>query len=475
MKSDLYCNPVPLPDLPLGMGRVFPDRLSAGYIAQNCDYREVADPEILPYEGKYYAYMSCRQVYVSEDLIHWDYQPLEIDFPLGYAPCVTCCGKNIYITSSIRYGEKYARIYAAEHPTGPFKTLGIPKDKNGKPIEDFLDPALFTDDDNRVYLYWGYAPLGGGIFGMEVDPQHPDCGISDIVKLFDLESKNPWEHFGRHGEVTDFGWNEGASMYKYNGVYYLQYAACGTRFPNYAIGVYMLDSPLGPVKKPATLLCCNPHGVVSGTGHGGMFTGPDGKPWQTYSVLVHRLHYFERRIGIDPVSFDENGVPKVEVSDSPRSVSAGKVDLVNAAAWKNSAVSSYQPHTPGFYALDECLHTAWFPQVEDKQPHFTVDLEREFTIHALRLIWAEDNADVRNNIQYGPVNYRVNFLDNNGNVLDFTIDKSSNQRDLAVEFLQIAPITARYVQLTILRGSNPMVYGLSDLAVFTEPRTMGNQ
>ena len=472
MKSDLYCNPVPLPDLTLGMGRVFPDRLSAGYIAQNCDYREVADPEILPYEGKYYAYMSCRQVYVSEDLIHWDYQPLEIDFPLGYAPCVTCCGKNIYITSSIRYGEKYARIYAAEHPTGPFKTLGIPKDKYGKPIEDFLDPALFTDDDGRVYLYWGYAPLGGGIYGMEVDPEHPDRGISDIVKLFELDSRNEWEHFGAHGEVTDFGWDEGCSMYKRNNVYYLQYASCGTRFPGYAIGVYMLDAPLGPVKKPATLLCRNRHGIVCGTGHGGMFTGPGGKTFQGYSVLVHRLHNFERRIGFDPVEFDENNVPHVKITDTPQSTVSGDLGLVNAAAWKSARASSSQLNTMPLLALDEVPHTAWFPEVTDDEPLFTVDLERDFEIHGIRIVWAEYNADLDNGINYAPKLYQIRFADDSGQWLDFMIDKSCNNKDLQIEFLNFAPVKARKVELKILRQNKPLIYGLSDLAVFVKPRKL---
>ena len=470
-KSVLYCNPVPLPELPLGMFRRYPGRSLAGYTAQECDFREVADPEVLPFEGKYYMYCSCRQVYVSEDLIHWQYCPVQIDYPLGYAPAVTCCGKNIYLTSSREFNDPLAgRIFRAEHPLGPFQTVGEVKDKNGQALREFLDPALFADDDGRLYLYWGYAPVGGGIFGMEVDPEQPNCGISDIVKLFDLDGDNEWERFGEHGEVLDFGWTEGASMYKHNGIYYLQYAACGTRFPNYSIGVYMLESPLQKPQKKAVKLCGSRHGIVCGTGHGGMFTGPGETVWQAYSVLVHRKHFFERRVGIDPVTFDENGVPHVDISNEPRMVTGGKAELVNAAAWKNCRVSSYCFNSQAMYAVDEMPHTAWVPELSDDEPFIEVDLERGFAVEAVRIIWSEENLDVAAGRVPQPVKYRVDFFDENKSPLDFQLDLSDNCDDLVVDFREFAPLMCRYVRLTILRGSSNMHYGVSDLAVFVRPR-----
>lgn len=470
--SDLYCNPVPLPELPLGMDRVFPGWQAAGYTVKPCDYREIADPEILPFEGKYYCYVSCRQVYVSSDLIHWEYCPIDIDFPLGYAPAVTRCGDNVYLTCSIRKNDSMARIYAGKHPLGPFKTLGAPKDKNGQIIEDFLDPALFTDDDGRVYLYWGYAPVGGGIYGMEVDPERPDCGISDIVKLIEFDPENEWEHFGQHGEMLDFGWDEGASMYKRNGIYYLQYACCGTRFPAYGIGVYMLNSPLEIPTRRATRLCGsrNGCGIVGGTGHGGMFTGPGGKTFQAYSVLVRQKHQFERRIGIDPVTFDENNIPFVHVSSVPQSVSNGDVGLVNGAAWKNVQVSSLQENIMPLYAVDECPHTVWYPAADDREPVITVNLEREFVIPALRIIFSEQNLDVQGNVPITPVRCKIEFMDKDQNVLEFVIDKSSNTVDSLIEFCSFAPVSAQYVRVKILRGDSPVIFGVTDLAVFVEPR-----
>lgn len=468
--TDLYCNPASIPNLPLGMAHAFPGLFTGGYTGAPCDYREIGDPEVLPYEGKYYLYVSGRQVYVSEDLINWEYCPIEIDTPLGYAPAVTRCKDNIFITSSPWLGDRTPRIWQAKHPLGPFHSLGAPVDRHGNGLGEFLDPALFTDDDGRLYLYWGCAPHSGGIYGMEVDPDMPTRGISDIFKLIEFDENNSWEHFGDHGEIIDFGWDEGAGMYKYNGTYYLQYAACGTRFPNYSIGVYMSKSPLGPFERPAHCMAQHREGIVRGTGHGGMFTGPGGKPWQAYTVLLHRLHYFERLIGFDPVDFDEKGVPKVRISDVPCSVQNGSVNWVNAAAWKHPEASSCMPNSGPILALDECVHTCWVPEISEKEPWIKVDLNNSLEICAFRIIWAEQNADHKNGINYGPVKFKVEFFNKDGELLDPGVDESRNQKDLTVVFKHIEPVEARFVKLTLLRGNDPMHYGVSDFSVFVKPR-----
>lgn len=470
INNDLYCNPVPLPNLPLGMSRLFPECASNHYTGAKCDFREVADPEIIFFEDKWYCYPSCGQVYSSSNLIDWEYQKIDIEFPLGYAPAVTQCGRNIYLSSSVRLREKKGLIFSAPHPLGPFKSLGTPKDKYGNDLENFLDPALFTDEGDRLYLYWGYAPAANGIYGMEVEAQNPTRGISDIVKVMDFDSNNAWEHYGEHGEITNYGWNEGASMFKHNGIYYFQYAACGTQYPNYSIGVYISKSPLGPFGNGATKLIGQKNGIVRGTGHGGMFRGPNGTVWQAYTTLTHRLHGYERRIGIDPVIFDENNFPHVEVSNTPRSVSKGDCGLVNVASWKLTNCSSYMYGLFGMYAVDECPHTCWVPSADDLRPTISVDFEHELDIQALRIIWAEQDLDYANGKKAAPVEFTVKFRDKNGELLDYIIDKSNNSRELNIEFLCFSPVLAQYAELTILRNNNNLHYGVIDFALFACPK-----
>ena len=154
----------------------------------------------------------------------------------------------------------------------------------------------------------------------------------------------------------------------------------------------------------------------------------------------------------------------------PQSITAGDVGLVSASAWKNATVSSYQTNAMGMYALDECPHTAWFPKADDAEPVFSVDLEREHTLYGLRIIWAEQNADVQNNINYGAVKYQVKFYDDDHKEIDFMIDKSSNERDLTVEFIALDAVKARYAEIKILRNGNPLICGLTDFSVFVTPR-----
>ena len=232
----------------------------------------------------------------------------------------------------------------------------------------------------------------------------------------------------------------------------------------------MSKSPLGPFEKPAILMARKCDGLVRGTGHGGMFTGPGGKPWQAYTIMRHRLHYFERLIGFDPVDFDENGIPQVQISETPRSIKHGSTGWVNAAAWKHPQASSYMPNSGPILALDECIHTCWFPEADEQEPWLKVELGNALEVCAFRIIWAELNADSQNNINYGPVKYRVNFYDKDGNMLDTVIDESGNERDLTVVFKHFPPVEANFVKLTILRGDNPMHYGVSDFSVFVKPR-----
>ena len=234
----------------------------------------------------------------------------------------------------------------------------------------------------------------------------------------------------------------------------------------------MLNSPLEIPTRRATRLCGsrNGCGIVGGTGHGGMFTGPGGKTFQAYSVLVRQKHQFERRIGIDPVTFDENNIPFVHVSSVPQSVSNGDVGLVNGAAWKNVQVSSLQENIMPLYAVDECPHTVWYPAADDREPVITVNLEREFVIPALRIIFSEQNLDVQGNVPITPVRCKIEFMDKDQNVLEFVIDKSSNTVDSLIEFCSFAPVSAQYVRVKILRGDSPVIFGVTDLAVFVEPR-----
>ncbi|MFA6816777.1 MAG: family 43 glycosylhydrolase, partial [Lentisphaeria bacterium] len=393
--DDLYCNPLPLPDLGRGyFGSVKNKIDDRKFMGEPRDFREVADPEALWYNNAWYVYPSIRQAYVSYNKTDWTYQPIDIEYPLGYAPTITKIRDRFLLTSCIPYGQSAVRLFEGATPLGPFKCLGTPHDIHGKEFQYFVDPALFTDDNGRLYLFWGCAPVGKGIYGVELDADNPLQAISDIVTLIKFDSNNPWEHYGEYGEHPQYGWDEGASMFKHNGEYYLQYSACGTGFRHYSLACYRSkESPLGPFTAPSAPMLITPHGIVTGTGHGGMTQGPDGSIWQFYTCLIRRVHDVERRIGMDRVSFDTTGEPHITATSVPQSISRGELGWLPVSVNKFIKASSWMDGLYGNYAVDDCPHTCWAPLPEDKKPQLMVDLVEEFSVCAARIIWTEMNLD----------------------------------------------------------------------------------
>lgn len=379
MTTDIYCNPLPLPDIGRGICCRQEDPDLSAFCGRKRDFREVSDPEMLYYDGVWYMYPSVSQAFISTDLVHWEYRPLQLAVDLGYAPTLAKCGQRFLLTASCLLRDKVPKLYSAPTPLGPFENLGEPLDRNGQSLQpEYLDPSLFCDDNGRLYLYWGSCP-GGGICGVELDPDNPTRAISDQKILITYRPENAWEHYGEYDEHLNFGWNEGVAMFKHNGRYYLQYASCGTNFRHYAASCYIsTESPLGPFTPPKQPMLLSPHGIVNGTGHGGMVAGPNGTVWQFYTCLLRRSHVFERRVGMDRVEFAADGTPHVRVTATPQSLSTGDLGLLPVSVNKRLTQSSYQHDHFGTFAVDDCTHTWWEPANDDKEPWLQVDLADEF-------------------------------------------------------------------------------------------------
>ena len=99
---------------------------------------------------------------------------------------------------------------------------------------------------------------------------------------------------------------EGASMTKYNGKYYLQYAASGTQFNFYGDGVYIGETPIGPF----TYMKNNPMSFKSGgftnvAGHGITVKQTNGQYWHFATIALASNSHWERRLCMFPTYFDE--------------------------------------------------------------------------------------------------------------------------------------------------------------------------
>lgn len=476
--KDIWCNPLMLENYPAGF--FAPSRQEErkednkwGFLGDVRDFREMADPEVLYDKGKWYLFVSCSQyMYVSTDLAHWECVPLsfEKDEKLGYAPTITRCGNHYLLSSSFPFAGNKSEILLSAAPEGPYRSLGCPVDGDGEPLCCWLDPMLFTDEDGRLYAYWGFAGAGPGVFGIELDCSNPVRGIGKARKLFDFEPGRRFEHSGESHEMEKNAYVEGASMFKHNGEYYLQYCAGGTQYRSYCVGIYRGKTPLGPFTAQENPAAQKNHGRVCGTGHGCWCKGPEGKVFQFYTALVRHIHIYERRIGMDEVLFDAEGNASVLITDTPRSLTQGDLFLKALSVNKPCITSSECRFCPGSYALDDCTHTAWMPLPEDKKPFLEVDLLEEFFIHSVQIQWAEENLNFRAGICSESVKYKVEFFAEKDHTFVTEVDRSCNEKDLLIDLCELPVLCrARFVKITVLSSGDPgktVHLGINSFTVF---------
>ncbi|MCI0537985.1 MAG: family 43 glycosylhydrolase [Verrucomicrobiales bacterium] len=171
------------------------------------------------------------------------------------------------------------------------------------------DPAFFLDDDGRLYHYYGSSntyPL----YGQEIDSE--TLGLvgerKEMIRLDDAE--HGWERFGEANDNTFLRpFAEGAWMTRHNSKYYLQYGAPGTEFSGYADGVYVGNQSLGPFTYQGhNPFSYKPGGFARGAGHGATFQDPGGHWWHVSTITLAVKNNFERRIGIWPAGFDQDGI-----------------------------------------------------------------------------------------------------------------------------------------------------------------------
>lgn len=171
-----------------------------------------------------------------------------------YAPDVTQ-GKDgkFYLYYSLAWGGTIG-VAVSNRPTGPFHYLGDVKYSNGETLgrkkgDTFqFDPAIFIDDDGRIYLYSGFGaisffpqiqhglkPMGGFVMELEDDMLTIKKGP---IKLF--SKANDKINLNRASKEHSFF--EASSLRKINGTYYFIYSSLNGDELCYMTS----SSPMGP-------------------------------------------------------------------------------------------------------------------------------------------------------------------------------------------------------------------------------------
>src|SRR5450756_2646655 len=111
--------------------------------------REAADPTLVRFNGEYWLFASKSGGYWhSSDLSHWNFiEPTGLPLE-DYAPTVEVIKGRLFFTA----GDTHA-IFSTDDPVKGVWTKVA--DLKGYP-----DPALFADDDGRVFIYFGCHPNG---------------------------------------------------------------------------------------------------------------------------------------------------------------------------------------------------------------------------------------------------------------------------------------------------------------------------
>jgi len=474
-----YCNPLPLPDYPIG--RLVRDTVPGTPVGteglwlqdKKDQYRELADVSVLFHEGKWYMYPSVDMAWVSADGgATWQHHPLNIR-DIGYAPTIVRHqGKFLLMASD-------SAIYTADAPLGPFKEIGKITYPRGVPSQ--IDPMLFSDDDGRLYYYWGCTPTQG-IYAVELDKDNPTRMIGMPQRVIPFEpDKKPWQAVGDWNENVTAGWIEGSWMFKRNGTYYLTYSAAGTENRTYAMGCSTSKSPLGPFtpQKNDPILRTT-EGLVTGTAHGCIVEGPNQSLWAFYTLRAAVVHGFERRLGMDPAYIGEDGELHVrDASSTPQKLTTVGHGT-EPTGWlplntnRRTTGSTTAANLTGRLAVDNDLRTRWQPEAGDEEPVLTTALPPAATVRAIRIAWRDVGLNTTKGINPGPFRYRVEAQGAN-NQWTTLIDRSASTEDLLIDYRECPPTTAGNVRLVIVGAPQGITPGVEEFTVFGEvPRRPGN-
>jgi len=182
----------------------------------------------------HHATMFDYHVFSTSDLVNWtDYGRVlsvdDVDWAITWAWAIDAVYRNEKYYLIFCMMEKATGIFrtglaVSDVPQGPFTNIGFVQG-----VDNGQDPAVFVDDDNTPYLYWGG---GGHCYGAR---------LSDDLKSIVHKTKV---------ELTQqlLGIFEGPWVHKYKSKYYLSYPGLHNgEWPEemyYAIS----NKPLGPFK-----------------------------------------------------------------------------------------------------------------------------------------------------------------------------------------------------------------------------------
>ena len=157
--------------------------------------------------------------------------------------------KTYYLYPNNQCGGRNGMVAKSKRPDGPFEVINWNPENPNENVGDLrFDPAVFIDDDGRVYGYWGFEEA----YAAELDPT-----TMATVKPGTQVMKNYINH---HKEPGIFRFFEASSMRKIKDKYVLIYSRYtgdgefGLPTSNYTLAYAYSNSPLGPFVYGGTII-----------------------------------------------------------------------------------------------------------------------------------------------------------------------------------------------------------------------------
>ncbi|MFY7651998.1 MAG: discoidin domain-containing protein [Chitinophagaceae bacterium] len=466
-----YCNPI---------------NIDYGYtpipnFSQWGKHRATADPVIVNYKNDYYLFSTNQWGYwYSSNLKDWTFVSRRFlrDWNEGYdelcAPAVGIVGDTMIV-----FGSTYTSNFTLWMSTNP-------KANEWKPLVDSFeiggwDPAFFTDDDGKLYMYNGSSnkyPL----YGVELDRKtfKPKGTRTEIYSL--EPHRYGWQRFGEYMDNTFLDpFIEGAWMTKYKNKYYFQYGAPGTEFSGYADGVIVGNKPLGNAFTPQSdPLSYKPGGFIRGAGHGATFQDNNKNYWHVSTMVVSVKNNFERRIGIWPVGFDKDDIMFCNTSfgDYPHYLPGNSTDSMHLpnsyggfTGWmllnyqKPVIVSSTLGSYSANFAVDENVKTYWSAATGNSGEFIQSDLGKVSTVNAVQINFADQDVEFLGKQTTTFHQYKL-MASTDGKLWQLIADKSNNKTDVPHDYIAFdKPISARYIKLINIKMPTGK-FAISGLRVF---------
>ncbi len=447
-----YCNPI---NIDYGYTPI-PNFTEAG------NHRATADPVIVNYKGDYYLFSTNQWGYWwSNDMLHWNFVSRKFLRPWNTGTYDELCAPAVGIIGDtmIVFGSTYTRTFSIWMSTDP-------KANEWKPLVDSFDiggwdPAFFTDDDGKLYMYNGSSNTYP-TYGVELN-RKTFQPIGTRTPMYLLQDwRYGWQRFGEHMDNTFLDpFIEGSWMTKHNGKYYYQYGAPGTEMSGYADGVVVGSKPLFDgieIHPQSDALSMKLGGFARGAGHGSTYQDNYGNYWHISTIMISVKNNFERRLGIWPAGFDKDDVMwcNTAFGDYPTYLSSPSGEGLGVRPnWfllnykKPITVSSTLGNYSANNANDENIRTYWSATTGNKGEWIETDLGNVSTVNAVQINYADQDVDSNRlgkwNDQYHQ--YKL-YYSTDGKKWTVLIDKSNNKTDIPHEYVELErPVQARFLKL----------------------------